>query len=84
MAMTNKNDFIIRLAWLEHKMVQVLWTIVSVSSALIGWLVANTTMEHRYGVSWFAVFVVTWIGVGFVMQRATFKGAPTHIQFIDP
>jgi hypothetical protein len=65
-------------------MAQVLWLIVSSTSAFAGWVVAGTLIEDRHGWPWFGVFFVTWISAGLILQRTAFKGAPRHIEFIDP
>jgi hypothetical protein len=71
-----------RVAWLERKMVRVLWLLISGSSMLLGWVMASATGEH--GWTWGAVFIVTWLTTGFIVQRIEFRGAPSHIEFLDP
>jgi hypothetical protein len=76
-----------RLAWLEWKMVEVLWLLVSITSMLIGGVVAWVTSEYVGSRSlWLLIPVclVAWLVVGWPLQRRTFRGAPPHIEFIDP
>jgi hypothetical protein len=72
-----------RVAWLERKMVRVLWLLVSMTSAFVGFVVAYT-IDKSLG--WFSIVVASgiWITLGFIVSRQEFKGAPKHIEFIDP
>ncbi len=72
-----------RVAWLERKMVRVLWGLISLTSAGVGWLVATVTVAE-HGWAWTGLFIATWLAVGFIIQRHEFKGAPPHIKFIEP
>ena len=72
-----------RVAWLEHKIVRLLWLAISGASMFEGFIVANVTVPDK-GVPWFVVFVGVWLVLGFILQRQELKGAPTHIEFIDP
>jgi len=71
-----------RVAWLEREMGRLLWTLISLSSAGLGWLAATIIFPDSKGLSWFLVFVGVWLGLGFIVQRSEFKGAPEHIQFL--
>jgi hypothetical protein len=76
-----------RLAWLEWKMVEVLWLLVSLTSALsaalITWFISEMIGSQS---PWFRapVFVFAWLMIGLLLQRRTFRGAPPHIDLIDP
>jgi hypothetical protein len=72
-----------RVAWLERKMVRVLWLLVSATSGFAGFMVAYT-IDKSLG--WPSIFVAIgiWLIAGFILQRQEFKGAPKHIEFIDP
>ena len=72
-----------RVAWLERKMVRVLWLLVSVTSAFAGFVVAYN-IDKSLGWPSIIVAVGIWITIGFIVQRQEFKGAPKHIEFIDP
>jgi hypothetical protein len=72
-----------RVAWLERKMVRVLWLLVSVTSAFAGFVVAYI-IDGSFGWPSILVAIGIWIVAGFMLQRQEFKGAPKHIQFIDP
>jgi hypothetical protein len=72
-----------RVAWLERKMVRVLWLLVSVTSAFAGFVVAYN-IDKSLGWPSIIVAVGIWITLGFIVQRQEFKGAPKHIEFIDP
>ncbi len=72
-----------RVAWLERKMVRVLWLLVSVTSAFAGFVVAYT-IDKSFGWPSILVAIGIWITASFVLQRQEFKGAPKHIEFIDP
>ncbi|MBR1279467.1 hypothetical protein [Bradyrhizobium sp. AUGA SZCCT0283] len=72
-----------RVAWLERKMVRVLWLLVSIVSAFAGFVVAYT-IDNSLGPGSIIIGVGIWLTVGFILQRQEFKGAPQHIQFIDP
>jgi membrane protein YdbS with pleckstrin-like domain len=76
-----------RLAWLERKMVQVLYLLINAGSWLLSWQAANLIMGEKSGWSswsWGIVFVVTFFLVFFILQRYVFKGAPKHVDLIDP
>jgi hypothetical protein len=72
-----------RVAWLERKMVRVLWLLVSVTSAFAGFVVAYS-IDNSLGWPSAVIGIGTWITLAFVLQRQEFKGAPMHIEFIDP
>jgi hypothetical protein len=72
-----------RVAWLERKMVRVLWLLVSIISAFAGFVVVYT-IDKSFGSGSIVIGIGIWITVGFILQRQEFKGAPKHIQFIDP
>jgi hypothetical protein len=72
-----------RVAWLERKMVRLLWLAISGVSMFGGYIAANI-IDPDKGVFWGAVFLGVWVISGFILQRLEFKAAPNHIQFIDP
>jgi hypothetical protein len=78
------NELSERVAWLERKMVRVLWALISSASALLGWIVANALAGEQRGWAWGTLFLGIWLTAGFILQRIEFKGAPSHIEFIDP
>jgi len=76
-----------RISWLERKVVELLWALIGVASMLIGgsaaWF-ASEIMETRSLWLLAPVFVVAWLVCGWLLERRTFRGAPPHIDFIDP
>jgi hypothetical protein len=73
--LSNAEQVEARIAWLEWKMVEVLWLAISVSSFLAGggspWLLVP-------------VFLLVWLVAGWRLERHTFRGAPPRINFVDP
>ena len=72
-----------RVAWLERKKVRVLWLLVSVTSAFAGFVVAYT-IDKSYGWPSIVVGIGIWLTLGVIISRQEFRGAPRHIEFIDP
>jgi hypothetical protein len=72
-----------RVAWLERKMVRVLWLLVSMTSAFAGFVVAYT-IDKSFGWPSIVVAIGVWLTLGLILQRQEFKGSPKHIEFIDP
>jgi hypothetical protein len=72
-----------RVAWLERKMVRVLWLLVSVTSAFAGFVVAYT-IDKSYGWPSIGVGIGIWLTLGVIISRQEFRDAPRHIEFIDP
>ena|SRR6185503_11762150 len=76
-----------RIAWLEWKMVEILWLLISATSMLtaagVAWgageIVGNRSL-------WLLapVFLSSFAVAGWWLQRRTFRGSPPHIDFIDP
>ena len=83
MTQDEANQLDDRVAWLERKMVRVLWLLVSVTSAFAAFVVAYT-IDKSFGWPSIVVAIGIWITASFILQRQEFKGAPKHIQFIDP
>ena len=83
-ALTHAQQVEQRLAWLEHKMVRVLWLLISVTAMGIGLLTYFVVGGKDGGWVAVAVGIVVWMFVGWVLQRSEFKGAPSRIRFIDP
>jgi hypothetical protein len=71
-----------RVAWLERKMVRVLWLLVSMTSAFVGFVVAYT-IDKSFGWPSIVVAAGIWLTLGLVFSRQEFKGAPRHVEFID-
>lgn len=72
-----------RVSWLERKMVRVLWLLISATSGFAGFMAAYT-IDKSLGWPSILVAIGIWLAVGLILQRQEFKGAPKHIQFIDP
>jgi hypothetical protein len=72
-----------RVAWLERKMVRVLWLLISATSGFAGFMVGYT-IDKSLGWPSILVAIGIWFTAGIILQRQEFKGAPKHIQFIDP
>ncbi len=76
-----------RISWLERKIVEVLWLLIGLAALLVGamaaWFVGEA-MEMRSMWLHAPVFLVAWGVTGWLLQRRTFRGAPPHIDFIDP
>jgi uncharacterized membrane protein YoaK (UPF0700 family) len=76
-----------RLSWLEWKMLDMLWLLISLTSLLVGAIAAWLTEETIGNRSlWLLipVFVFTSLMVGWLLKRRTFTGAPPRIELIDP
>jgi cation transporter-like permease len=75
-----------RMSWLERKMVEVLWLLISLTSLVVGgvaaWL-SSEFMETRSLWLLVPVFVVAWAVAAWLLQRTTFRGSPPHIDFIQ-
>jgi hypothetical protein len=72
-----------RVVWLERKMVRVLWLLISATSGFAAFMVAYT-IDKSLGWPSILVAIGIWFTAGLILQRQEFKGAPKHIQFIDP
>lgn len=83
MTQDEANSLNERVAWLEREMVRVLWLLVSVTSAFVGFVVAYT-IDKSLGWPSMLVAIRVWLTAGILLQRHEFKGAPKHIEFIDP
>jgi hypothetical protein len=77
------NSLYARVVWLERKMVRMLWLMITVASAFCGFVVAYS-IDNSFGWPSLVVAVGIWLALGFILQRQEFKGAPEHIEFIDP
>jgi hypothetical protein len=68
-----------RIAWLEWKMVEVLWFLVGVTSMLAGgaiaWIISDTVGSRSL---WLLVpvFLLGWLAGGWWVQRRTFRAVP--------
>jgi hypothetical protein len=76
-----------RISWLERKMVEVLWFLINITALLAGamaaWLVGDA-MEMQSVWLYAPVGLVVWGVAGWRLQRTAFRGAPPHVDFIDP
>lgn len=72
-----------RVAWLERKMVRVIWLLSSASSAFVGFVVAYS-IDPSHGWPSIVLGSGIWITLAFITHRQELKGAPQHIRFIDP
>jgi hypothetical protein len=79
-AMTEIEKLNERAAWLERRMVRVLWLLIS---ATAGFMVAYT-IDKSLGWPSILVAIGIWFIAGLILQRQEFKDAPKQIQFIDP
>jgi hypothetical protein len=73
-----------RIAWLERKVVRVLWTIIGIISFMAGFFTYRAAVEPSEGLIAFGCAAAVWLTVGWYLHRLEFKGAPEHIEFIDP
>ena len=78
------NQIYERVAWLERKMVRIMRTLISADSLFVGWVIPTAIFGDSYGWERAVVFVTTWVVLGFILGRIEFKGAPKHIEYIDP
>jgi uncharacterized membrane protein len=72
-----------RIAWLERKMIEVIWLIVAITSMLAGGLVASIASDVVGNQSlWLkvSVFLFTLAVIGWRLQRDAFKGAPPTVE----
>jgi len=76
-----------RTSWLERKMVEVLWSLINLVAISIGaaaaWRVGEA-IEMRTAWLYAPVFLVVWGVAVWFLQRRIFRGAPPHIDYIDP
>ena len=79
-----------QIAWLEKKIVEVLWAQIGAGSALVGgfvaWAVRELVGSH---LSWAvaAAFVLAWLASAWWLHRYYFRKAPLpppHTDFIGP
>jgi hypothetical protein len=77
----------IRIAWLERKVVSLLYAVIGLASIAVGggmaW-VAGELMETRSMLVLAPVGIVAWFLTGWMLQKREFRGAPPHIDYIDP
>jgi hypothetical protein len=83
MTQNEVNGIVARVAWLERKMVRMLWLMITMTSAFCGFVVAYS-IDKSFGWPSLVVAIGVWLMLGFILQRQEFKGAPKHIEFIDP
>jgi hypothetical protein len=72
-----------RVAWLERKMIRVIWLLSSAISAFIGFMIAHN-VDPSHGWPSIVLGSGIWIALAFITNRQELKGAPQHIRFIDP
>jgi hypothetical protein len=73
-----------RVAWLELKMVRLIWAAIGVVSLGIGFVAYILTVDHFGGLGAFGFAVISWVVVGWYLKRSEFKGSPAHIKLIGP
>jgi hypothetical protein len=83
MTQNEVNGLNARVAWLERKMVRMLWLMITMTSAFCGFVVAYS-IDKAFGWPSLVVAIGVWLMLGLILQRQEFKGAPKHIEFIDP
>ena len=85
-SLSEEQKIEVRLGWLEWKTVQLLWALTTLQSALIaavaGWITHSMVGYEPWIV--LPVGLVTFLVAGWWGTRHAFKGAPPHIDFIDP
>ena len=72
-----------RIAWLERKMVHMLWLLISTVSGSVGMAISIFAVDAQHPWLRIAVFVAVWLALCWFLQRDTFKGAPDHIRFLS-
>jgi hypothetical protein len=84
-AFTMIPNLIERVAWLERKVVELLYALIGVCAMFAGWVVAGLLVgPPSLQWEWQIVFVVSAGLVGLVLHRTVFKGSPGHIEYIAP
>ena len=83
--MTDPEKIDARLAWLEHRTVEVLWALISLTSMLLGGVVVWIAYQETQSF-WIAapIGLVALLGSSWLVHRRAFRSAPPHIHFIDP
>jgi hypothetical protein len=77
----------VRIAWLERKVVGLLWGMIGLASMAVGFGAAyfvGELMETRSMWVLTPVGIIAWLVSGWVFQKREFRGAPPHIDYIDP
>jgi hypothetical protein len=73
-----------RIAWLELEMVRLLWATIGGVSLLAGGLAFTLTVDTFGGLGAFGFAVGVWLIVGWYLRRHEFRGAPAHVERMDP
>jgi hypothetical protein len=73
-----------RVAWLEYKVVRLVWGVIALASWMLGYVAYTATVDYLGGWIAFGVAVAVFLIAGWRLERSEFKGAPDHIGFIDP
>jgi len=75
-----------RIAWLEYQVVRLVWGVIALASLLVGYVAYTATVDYLHLGRWVAlgVAVAAWLIAGWWLERTEFKGAPGHINYIDP
>jgi hypothetical protein len=73
-----------RIAWLEREMVRLIWAAISGLSFAMGGLAYGATVNSFGGLGAFGVAVVAFLASACYLHRHEFRGAPEHIQLMDP
>ena len=83
--LTDAEQVRLRVAWLEQKMVEVLYFLISSVSLLVAG-VAGLGLEKAGSSNWITIPTVflVFFGLGFYLRWYHFRGAPPHIDFLNP
>jgi hypothetical protein len=73
-----------RVAWLEAKVVRLLWTMITVLSLMLGGSAFISTFGYIGGWGAFGCAVAVWVVAYLSLLRNELSGAPKHIHNIDP
>jgi hypothetical protein len=73
-----------RVAWLEYKVVRLVWGLIALASLMIGYVAYTATVGFLGSWIAFDLAIVVWLIAGWRLERMEFRGAPDHIEFIDP
>jgi hypothetical protein len=73
-----------RVAWLEWKMVRVLWGAIGGLSMLAGIIAYRIAVDTVGEWGALSIGVVVWLIVGWYLHRTEFRGAPAHVKLMDP
>jgi hypothetical protein len=82
------RKILLRVSWLEGKMVRLVWTLSQIIGGLCAWVVANAVASFfdapPYGIIWLSVAILSYFGIGITAANLELRGAPSHVKDIDP